>query len=250
MIMIVSDTHCYYDIVNKQIEFAEKNLGINITSVIHLGDFGLYSGQLRDFFISQRKQFHRPLYFIDGNHEDFRHLPKLVKKYKDYFTYLPRSTVHTFEGYRFLALGGASYMDSMITERESVITDQQINACLAIPPEDVDIIITHDCPTDIGVPNTPGMEHFGPTGFPRSDELAEHFRPKMWFFGHHHKWHCYSNNNIKYFGVSGVWKGFGLLDKNYDYKMISNKIEWDEATFVEKFLMRLRIIRPDSPDYK
>ena len=46
MIMIVSDTHCYFDLVNRQIEYAEHDLGHNITRVIHLGDFGLNKAQL------------------------------------------------------------------------------------------------------------------------------------------------------------------------------------------------------------
>jgi len=250
MIMILSDTHCYYDMVNRQINYAENVLGHEISCVIHLGDFGLFDSWLKDYFIKQKKSFLRPLYFIDGNHEDFMHLPKLVTKYSSYFTYLPRATVHEIEGYRFLALGGAAYMDSMITERGAVITNQQIDQCLAIPRKNVDLIISHDCPTDIGVPNTPGMEHFGPTGFPRSDELALHFKPKKWFFGHHHKWHYHIDGDTEYLGLSGVWKGFGLLDTDYKYTMVSNIIDFDEASIIEKLLMKLKIIRPGAPGKK
>lgn len=249
MIMVVSDTHCYYDIVNRQIEYAENILGHSISSVIHLGDFGIYKTQLHEYFRKQRKRFLRPLYCIDGNHEDFSSLDSLVHKYRDCFTYLPRATVHAIDGYRFLALGGAAYMDAMITERGAVITDQQINECLSVPRENVDIIITHDCPTGLRVPNTPGMEHFGDTGFPRSAEIASYFRPKLWLFGHHHKWFFSEDAHTGYFGVSGIWMGFGLLDEQYGFTMISHMVEWEKTPFLEKVLMKLRIIRPDSPDY-
>jgi predicted phosphodiesterase len=249
MIMIVSDTHCYYDIVNRQIDYAEDVLGHTITSVIHLGDFGIYTPHLKQYFKKSKKSFRRPLYVIDGNHEDFKHLHKLVRIYKDKFTYLPRATTHTIDGYRFLALGGAAYMDSMITEKGAVITNQQINDCLSFAPDEADIIITHDCPSGIGVPNTPGMGHFGEPGFPRSDELAAHFKPRLWLFGHHHKWYCARDAHTAYYGLAGVWKGFGLLDENYHFTMVSHQVPWDKTPFIEKVLIKLRIIRPESPDY-
>jgi predicted phosphodiesterase len=250
MIMIVSDTHCYYEMVNVQINYAQNILGHDITSVIHLGDFGIYTWHLRDFFIKRKERFLKPLYCIDGNHEEFHNLHKLAEKYKEYFTYLPRGSLHNIGNYRFLALGGAAYMDSMITERGAVITNQQIDRSLSHPADSVDIIITHDCPTGIEVPNTPGMEHFGEPGFPRSHELAERYKPKIWFFGHHHKWHSHNADDVEYYGLSGVWKGFGLLDDNFNFTMIDHRIEWAESPLIEKILVRLKIIRPDSASFK
>jgi len=247
MILLICDTHCYFDTVNKQIEYAENSLGLDVSCVIHLGDFGIYRSHLHDFFIKNGKRFRRPLYFIDGNHEDFDALPWLVKKYEDFFTYLPRGTVHTIAGYRFLALGGAAYMDSMITQKGAVITDQQIEECLTIPRDDVDIILTHDCPAGIGMPNTPGFEHFGDTGFPRSDELATHFKPKLWLFGHHHKWHSHQDGHTAYYGLCGAWKGFGMLDDNYQFTITKHTLEWEKTPFLEKILIKLKIIRPDAP---
>lgn len=250
MILIVSDTHCYYDIVNAQIEYAENVLGHTISSVIHLGDFGIYKTQLKHYFKKKKKCFLKPLYFIDGNHEDFKSLHRLVKVYENQFTYLPRATVHHIDGYRFLALGGAAYMDAMITEQGAVITNKQINACLSIPRSEVDILITHDCPVDIGVPNTPGMDHFGNPGFPRSGELSAHFKPRLWFFGHHHEWFSAQDAHTAYHGVCGIWKGFGLLDDQYNFTRVTHPVPWDKTPFIERFLMKLRIIRPDSPNYR
>jgi hypothetical protein len=109
----------------------------------------------------------------------------------------------------------------------------------------VDIILTHDCPVGIGVPNSPGLAHYGETGFPRSDELIRHFKPKMWFFGHHHKWFSYRDNQTEYYGLSGIWKGFGLLGENYEFEFVKNKVEWTRTPMIDKLLMKLRIIRPD-----
>ncbi len=247
MILIVTDTHCYFDIINKQIEYAEESLGIPVSSIIHLGDFGIYKSHLYDFFIKRGKRFLRPLYFIDGNHEDFNSFENLVWKYKDFFSYLPRASVNTIEGYRFLSLGGTAYMDSAATQRGAIITDKQIDECLSIPGDDVDIILTHDCPSGIGVPNTPGLGYYGETGFKRSSELADHFKSKLWLFGHHHKWFTYRDTYTTYHGLSGIWKGFGLLDGNYQFRIVEHKIDWEETSFIDKILMKIKILNPDHP---
>ena len=247
MIFVTCDTHCYYDTINTQVAYAESALGRPVSCIIHLGDFGLYKSYLHDYFIKRGQRFRRPLYLIDGNHEDFDALPALVKKYEEFFTYLPRGTVHEIGGYRFLALGGAAYMDSMITERGAVITDRNINDCLGIEPGAVDIILTHDCPAGIGVPNSPGFAHFGPPGFPRSQELAARFKPRLWLFGHHHKWFAGRDETTAYYGLCGAWKGFGLLGEHYGFEIVKNKIPWQEAPLIEKILVKLKIIRPDGP---
>ncbi len=249
MILVVSDTHCYYDIVNKQIEHAENVLGHCISSVIHLGDFGIYKTNLHEYFRKQKCAFSRKLYVIDGNHEDFSILESIVAKYQSCFTYLPRCTTHAIDGYTFLALGGTAYMDAMITQRGAVITNAQIDKCLTIPPDQVQIILTHDCPVGIGVPNTQGLGFFGATGFPRSDELAAHFRPRLWLFGHHHKFFAHHDGTTGYYGLCGAWQGYGLLDADFRFTMIEHEVPWPPVPLMERILMKLRLIRPDSPQY-
>lgn len=247
MILVTSDTHCYYRAINQQIAYAKEHLNIAVSCVIHLGDFGIYKSNLHDFFIKQGNRFLCPVYFIEGNHEDFDAFPGLVTKYKDFFTYLPRGTVHTIAGYRFLALGGAAYMDAMNTQKGAVISDKHINDCLAIPCEEVDIILTHDCPLGIGVPNSPGLDFYGATGFPRSDELAAHFKPKLWLFGHHHKWFDFQDQHTRYYGFGDTWKGFGLLHNDYQIDMVMHQLEWEKIPLIEKIFMKLKIIRPGHP---
>ena len=247
MILVTSDTHCYYDTINQQIEYAEAVLNNAVSCVIHLGDFGIYKANLHEYFIKKGRRFIRPVYFIEGNHEDFRAFPRLTEKYREFLTHLPRGTVHTLDGYRFLALGGAAYMDSFNTQTGAIITDYNINQCLSINPDSVDIILTHDCPNGIGVPNSPGLEHYGETGFPRSDELAAHFKPRLWLFGHHHKWYEYQDGHTRYCGLGDTWKGFGLLDKDSQFKFVFHQIEWEQPPFIERLLIKLKIIRPDRP---
>ena len=244
MILVCTDTHSYFGYINDQIEYAERILGVQVSSVIHLGDFGIYKSELHNFFIKLGQRFLRPVYFIEGNHEDFETFPWLVKDYGDFFTHLPRGAITHIDGYRFLSLGGAAYMDAMITQQGAVIKDCHIDECLAITPEEVDIVLTHDCPTGIGVPNSPGLGHYGQTGFPRSQELAAHFKPKIWLFGHHHKWYEHGDRHSVYYGLAEIWKGFGLLDRDYQFKIIRHPLEKEEEqmSFIDRALIRLKII--------
>ena len=243
MILVTSDTHCYYDTINQQIEYAEALLNRALSCVIHLGDFGIYKANLHEYFIRKGRRFIRPVYFIEGNHEDFQSFPQLTEKYRDFFTHLPRGTVHTLDGYRFLALGGAAYMDSYNTQKGAIITDANINQCLSIPREAVDIILTHDCPNGIGVLNTPGLDYYGATGFPRSDELGAHFKPRLWLFGHHHKWFSTQDDTTTFQGLPGSWKGYCLLDDNYQITTVENSVPWPRTRPVDRLLTRLRIVR-------
>ena len=245
MILVISDTHTCYETINQQIEHAENSQGVYISCVVHLGDIGIFKPELHNFFIKQGRRFIRPVYFLEGNHEDFDAMPWLVKKYRKFFTHLPKGAVHSIRGYRFLCLGGAAYMDSMITQQGAVITDRHIDSCLTIDREKVDIILTHDCPGGIGVPNSLGLEYYGDTGFERGDELAHHFKPKLWLFGHHHKWfECY-DTHTKYYGMAESWNGFGLLGDNYQFKVVHNRVqvETKPRPFIDRLLVKLKIIR-------
>jgi predicted phosphodiesterase len=248
MILVIADTHCYYNIVNRQIEHAEQSMGVHVDCVVHLGDFGIYREHLHTFFVKHEGRFLRPVYFIEGNHEDFREFDSLLARYDgEFFTYLPRGTVQTVGGYRMLCLGGAAYMDAFNTQPGAVIKDHEIDSCLEVPREQVDIIISHDCPAGIGVPNTPGLEYFGETGFPRSHELLEHFKPRLWMFGHHHKWFSTENETTMFHGLPGSWKGYCLLDDDYKVITVENSVAWPRTRLVDRILNKLRIVRSNNP---
>jgi len=244
MILIIADTHCYYDIVNRQIEHAESTMGVTIDCVVHLGDFGMYREHLHAFFVKRQGRFLRPLYFIEGNHEDFREFDSLLARYNGtFFTHLPRASVQEIGPYRMLCLGGSAYMDAFNTQPGSEIKDHQIDLCLTLPPDQVDIIISHDCPNGIGMPNTPGLEYFGETGFPRSRELLEHFKPRLWLFGHHHKWFSTQDDTTTFQGLPGSWKGYCLLDDTYQITTVENSVPWPRTRLVDRLLTKLRIVR-------
>ena len=71
MILIIGDVHAEFGVINKQIRFVEKEYNTKIDAVIQLGDFGIHREPLMNFFHKQKQKFLRPVYYIDGNHEDF-----------------------------------------------------------------------------------------------------------------------------------------------------------------------------------
>ncbi|MBF0409297.1 MAG: metallophosphoesterase [Candidatus Riflebacteria bacterium] len=235
MIMIISDVHGRFNVVNEQVSFAENSLKKSIECILVLGDLGLFEVNLRRFFEKEKQTFCRPLYFIEGNHEEFSTFDKLLALNKSNFTHLARGSVQRISGYNFLCIGGAKYMDATNTPRASEITEKDIENCLNHEKKHVDIIISHDCPIKIGVPNTPGLEFYGPPGFTGSERVLEHFSPQLWFFGHHHKWFEKTTTETRFFGLPETWKGFILLDENYNVEIVKNVIENKKKSFWERF---------------
>lgn len=238
MILIISDVHGQFDVVNEQIEFAEGLLKKDVSSVIVLGDFGLFEANLKLFFIRNKKSFKRPLYFIEGNHEDFTAFDSLMKKYGKNFTHFSRGSVQSVEGHSFLCLGGAKYMDLMNTPMHSEITDNDINRCLKHSGNSAKIILSHDCPSAIGVPNTPGLEFYGSPGIARSEEILAHFQPFLWIFGHHHKWFVKKTENISFHGLAESWNGFGILEADGKFTTYENQVEKTHESFWKRWFGR------------
>ncbi|EKD80904.1 MAG: hypothetical protein ACD_39C02102G0002 [uncultured bacterium] len=238
MILISGDVHSQYQVINEQIRFAEEKIGRPLDAVIVLGDLGVYEQPLRQFFDKDGGHFLRKVYFIDGNHEEFAQLDHLVEKYSHHLTHLPRGHITQICTKRFLSLGGASYMDAMNSPSGSEIRDCDINRCLAHKAEEVDFILTHDCPTGIGVPNAPGFEYYGVPGFARGGELIEHFKPQKWFFAHHHRWFKNSVGKSEFYGLPESWKGFGLLDEHGNYETVEHPVAKQED-WLQKFIRKL-----------
>lgn len=222
--LLISDVHTRFDVVERQIEHARERLAGDPGQVVVLGDFGFFGDQLHDWFRRKGCRFSVPVACIEGNHEDHGALPDLARRYGDCFAYLPRGAVRPLGALRALCLGGARYMDAWSTPRGCEITEHDIAACLAHAPEGVDIVLTHDCPTDIGVPNTPGLEHYGTPGVPGLRRLAERYRPRLWFFGHHHRWFELEREGTRYIGLPQSWMGYVLLSPDGGVERIGHEV--------------------------
>jgi hypothetical protein len=151
------------------------------------------------------------VFCIEGNHEDHGALHNLTAQYADVVAHLGRGTVHPLGPWSGLCIGGARYMDALSTPRGCEISDDDVAACLAHEPGAVDMVLSHDCPGGLGVPGATGLEHCDAPGEPRLNCLAEHFQPRWWFFGHHHRWFDRKIDGTRYLGLPQSWVGFVLL---------------------------------------
>lgn len=222
--LLISDVHTQFEVINHQIEHARKAVGQPVDQVLVLGDFGFFNDQLHDFFRRRERRFAAPVDCIEGNHEDHGSLLDLALRYGDCFTYLPRGSLRSVGRLRGICLGGARYMDAWSTPRGCEITDRDVQTCLRFDPDSVDLVLTHDCPAGIGVPNTPGLEHYGRPGVPRLCRLAEHYRPSLWCFGHHHKWFDLERDGTRYLGLPQSWLGYVLLSEDGEVTKVENEV--------------------------
>ncbi len=224
-ILIISDIHAHYHVVDAQVAHAEGTLGRRVDQVLVLGDFGLFAPNLHEFFRRAGKNFQKPVSFIEGNHEDFREFDRLVLEYADVVTYLPRNSRHGFGGHRWLCIGGARYMDAWSTPPGCEISDHDVATCLENEPGSIDLVISHDCPTGIGVVNEAELEHLGAPGSESLAQIAAHLRPRYWFFGHHHRWHESERDGVQFLGLPQSWEGYALLDDRCDLQRVEHLVE-------------------------
>lgn len=224
IVLLLSDVHAQYDVIDVQVAHAEASTGRPVGQVLVLGDFGLFGPDLRTHFRRGHHRFARPVAFIEGNHEDFRAFDQLVREYADVITHLQRGTVHVFGAWRWLCIGGARYMDSWSTPSGSEIGAADIAACLAHPPGSVDVVISHDCPTGIGVDSTADFAHLGPPGVADLARVAAHLRPRWWFFGHHHRWHDHEAGGTRFVGLPRSWQGYVIIADDEPPRLVRHEV--------------------------
>jgi predicted phosphodiesterase len=183
----------------------------NITAAFQVGDFGLSEEVLKH---KELFQLPIPLYVIDGNHEDFKFIAKSLQNHKtdDWAThklhYQPRGSVETIEKIHIGFIGGALNVDQpqQIKNGNYITNDDVEKALNNFDIEQLDIIVSHSCPTGIGI----GMEgnffhrwgvakyiilngyNPGVSGDYGETQLTNLWhrmkkRPKLWIFGHFHQ---------------------------------------------------------------
>ncbi|MHC1788732.1 metallophosphoesterase family protein [Solidesulfovibrio sp.] len=225
MLLLLGDVHSRFAVINEQIADATKRFGRPPEMILQLGDLGFYKNRLEQYFQKQQRILTQHVHFIDGNHEDFPRLPALAKRYARQFTHLPRCATREFLGCRFLFLGGASYMDSINTPPGSVITNREIEACLQVAPDAVDIVVSHDCPRDIGVQGKADFNYCGTPGFAGSRRMLKRFAPRFWFFAHHHEWFEAEACGTRFYGLAPAWEGYGVLEGQDRFTLVRNRVE-------------------------
>lgn len=214
-VLIVGDIHGqFYELLQFITEM--KSL-FRIQAAIQLGDFGFFP-ELFESMEEQDQYFPVPLYVIDGNHEDHEwlYLSSLNNemetwKQKHNIYFLQRATVLNLGGAKIGAIGGALHVDqpqqfSAKYKTSNYIQKAECESAIDLfNLEKPELIISHTCPTGIGI-GIKGNEHFDHSivqfivneGFDpgASDDCGDRqlthlwdslkYKPKAWAFGHFH----------------------------------------------------------------
>lgn len=213
-VLIVGDTHGNPEQAINVIDYAAR---LKADLILQVGDFGYWPRDDlgRHFLkaVEQRLAKHNvPLWWIDGNHEDFDALeaqaadPDGRRKISEHIWHLPRGFRWQWADRSWVAIGGAVSVDKN-QRREGTswfareeLTDDEASAIIANGP--ADIVVAHDAP--LGVPflrrrlqqDLPAWRRITewPTGLiMRSDEhqrrirrVLEGVQASRLFHGHHH----------------------------------------------------------------
>ena len=172
--------------------------------VIQVGDFGV-SKHFVDDLENRFAHFKHPVYFIDGNHENFDVInswskTKVTEVYPNLF-YVPRGTVLTLNGKRIGFLGGGESVDKAYRQEgvnwfpSECISEEDVKRLITnVGNTPLDILVTHVPPTEFINRNWPPLNKkswgLSEDWIDMSAQMVERayhlLRPKKMYFGHMH----------------------------------------------------------------
>lgn len=177
-------------------------------AVIHTGDFGYnFSDEYLDTVNGLAASLGTVVMFVDGNHENFDWLLQQpvsrdgVRRLRERVWHLPRNFRWTWQGLKFGALGGAVSVDQHHRMRgvswwpqEQITMPELVSAAMLGP---VDVLVTHDCPAGVEIPDLEDGELYFPRNLLKeSDEhrtrlagAVQMMRPTWLWHGHYHVRH-------------------------------------------------------------
>lgn len=137
----------------------DKAVSAGAEALIQVGDLGVYE-HARPQFVRAAAKFTIPVYFIDGNHEDYRLMIGWQARGEPVewvpgLTWLPRGYVMDLAGIRVGFLGGAASIDykhrtagvDWFPDQEQATMAQARRLGSLLDGERVDVLVTHSPPT-------------------------------------------------------------------------------------------------------
>lgn len=205
-VYVTGDKHQRYEGISTMADRLKLNEN---DYVIVLGDMGLFwRNDKRDAnsfikYFEETYNFH--LYFIDGNHENFKLLNALEEDEQgmgyvsEHIRYLKRSRRYNIGGKDILAIGGADSIDKLRrTEglswwKDEAITDEDVER---IDSGHYDYVLSHCCPTSVFNENKlylctlRNIVDDSNPDFHISENKLEQIKNFItfdhWYFGHYH----------------------------------------------------------------
>lgn len=200
-IAFMGDTHGNLPYTHKALRYAARN---DADLVVSVGDFGYWDDNYAKNVGEEAGRLELQVFFVDGNHENHEVLNSLpvredgFRVLHDNVAHIPRGTVWTWDGVRFLGLGGAHSVDRLRRREgfdwfaEETITYGQ--AFEASQFRDIDVMVTHDAPDRVEIPGIAGNPYgFPPVEIALSEKhremlgyVVDSVKPKMLVHGHYH----------------------------------------------------------------
>lgn len=157
-ILVSGDSHCD---INHLKSISSKVQKFDCEKVYIVGDFGFFpsdKGGLK--FLDAISDLDFPVYFLAGNHEDWEILDKHVEStepndegfievHPNSF-YAPTGHSWTWDGVKFLSVGGAYSIDRKRRVKfiswfpQEIITEEDVANCMGVG--EVDVLLSHDGP--------------------------------------------------------------------------------------------------------
>jgi len=198
-----------------------------VDAVFQVGDFELYhtleeaaadkkalkkNGKLitqtvKDLQAGALQPFEVPIYFINGNHEDFNSLESEELKRLN-IIYMKPGTVINIKGVRIGGIGGihspikVKWKTSELTDKlRRFFTEEDIsNLYEKVGEEKLDILITHQGASNV-LPDT--SRHEGTFYF---ESILKKINPRYYLHGHHHINYKNTYNNTEVIGLGHFGK--------------------------------------------
>lgn len=183
--------------------------------MIQVGDFGCWNPEKKITASSwDELKLDVPVYWIDGNHEDFPFLKSMVdwdllepQTVAENVIYIPRGTVLELGGLRFGFMGGGASIDRLQRIdgrdwfRDELPSYGEFMRLANV--ESLDVIVAHDCPEEaddalVRIKNDP------PSNGNRRmlQAIVESHRPAYFCHGHYHQWLAQEFNGTQYVSLA------------------------------------------------
>ena len=222
----------------------EKAQEYGCDSVFIVGDYGYYPlmGPGMDFLDECTRLcnlFNMPLFWLDGNHEDFGTLQRMHKglsihdnfiEVRPSIFYSPRGHVFEWDGVRFMTVGGAFSINRIDMKLgEDWFLEEELTlreARRAMSRGKVDIMLTHDAPKRSNVFDyTPWCKTIEGAKMGRNlvDQIVDTAQPSLLIHGHYHVPYRENHGQLTIRGLAhNKWQGsindcFWIIDTK-DYK--------------------------------
>ena len=190
-ICFLGDVHGLFKELDMFLKLNKPNI------VLQCGDFGYWPKFFKDRF-DYLKDNPIPIYFCDGNHEDYESLKNIECEVYPNIYYMKRTKILNINNLNIMFIGGAESIDgNMRTLGYDYFLEESISQkdFINLPDTKIDIIISHTCPMEVNIKRYNEKQ----SSRIALSYILEMYQPKLWYFGHYHSFKEGNYKNTKWF---------------------------------------------------